>query len=161
MGQRKRAVITGIGMATCLGTGLDKTWAGVLEGKTGIKTTSFDSSTLKTHFGGEIADFDYSDFIDKKAARRMDRFAHFNVACALMALEDAQLEIDPELALRTGIIVSSGIGGLESLHRMVRHMGWRLEGSTQPLLAADVDRQHRRWSDCDAHRRRGADFFTG
>src|SRR6266550_2527260 len=115
-GERRRVVVTGLGMITPLGSTVEKTWDGVLAGKSGIgPITRFDATGLETTIAGEVRDFDPQDYMDRKEIRRSDRFVHFAVAAAGQALKSARLEITPELAPRIGVAFGSGIGGVETL----------------------------------------------
>ena len=110
-----RVVVTGIGTVSPLG-GKDELWQGLLAGVSGIsRITRFDASDLAVQIGGEVRDFDPTDFMDRKEARRMDRFAQFAVAAAKMSLEDAGLELPFAKPDRVGVLVGSGIGGIETL----------------------------------------------
>ena len=98
-GERRRVVVTGLGMITPLGSTVEKTWDGILAGKSGIgPITRFDATGLETTIAGEVRDFDPQDYMDRKEIRRSDRFVHFAVAAAGQALKSARLEITPELA---------------------------------------------------------------
>lgn len=115
----RRAVITGTGLATCLGVGTTTTWAAVLAGRSGIaRIRSFDTVGLKTHIAGEVRDFDPHVFLSPKDARHMDRFIQLAIACASLAIADAGLEIGADLAERVGVAVSSGIGGIATIHAL-------------------------------------------
>src|SRR5256885_13726820 len=115
-GERRRVVVTGLGMITPLGSTVEKTWAGILAGKSGIgPITRFDATGLETTIAGEVRDFDPQDYMDRKEIRRSDRFVHFAVAAAGQALKSARLEITAELAPRIGVAFGSGIGGGENL----------------------------------------------
>jgi 3-oxoacyl-[acyl-carrier-protein] synthase II len=115
-GERRRVVVTGIGMITPLGSTVEKTWDGILAGKSGIgPITRFDATGLETKIAGEVRDFDPQDYMDRKEIRRSDRFVHFAVASAGQALKSARLEVTPELAPRIGVAFGSGIGGVETL----------------------------------------------
>ena len=82
-GERRRVVVTGLGMITPLGSTVEKTWAGILAGKSGIgPITRFDATGLETTIAGEVRDFDPQDYMDRKEIRRSDRFVHFAVAAA-------------------------------------------------------------------------------
>ncbi len=116
----RRVVITGTGLITALGTGTEKNWGAMLEGRSGIaKISRFPESKLKVNFAGEVKDFDASKFIEHKEARRMDLFCQYALAAAEMAMQDSALPIgldkpngyNPE---RVGVLVGSGIGGLSS-----------------------------------------------
>ena len=115
-GERRRVVVTGLGMITPLGGSVAKTWEGILAGRSGIGTiTRFDTTGLETTIGGEVRDFDPLDYMDRKEARRADRFAQFAVATASQALADAKLEITTDLAPRVGVAFGSGIGGVSTV----------------------------------------------
>ena len=115
-GDRRRVVVTGIGLITPLGASVDKTWRGLIEGRSGIgPITRFDPTGLETQIAGEVKDFDPLEYMDRKEVRRADRFAQFAVAAAGQALRDAKLEVKPDLAPRVGAAFGSGIGGVETL----------------------------------------------
>jgi len=115
-GERRRVVVTGIGLITPLGASVQKTWDGLLAGKSGIgPITRFDATGLETTIAGEVRDFDPLVYMDRKEIRRADRFAQFAVAAAGQALQDAKLQITPDLAPRIGAAFGSGIGGVETL----------------------------------------------
>jgi 3-oxoacyl-[acyl-carrier-protein] synthase II len=111
---RRRVVITGLGALTPLGNDPESTWANLTAGKSGAADiTQFDSSDYAVHFACEVKDFDPAEFIDRKQARRMDRFAHLIVAAARQAEADAGLSIADE-ADRIGAAIATGIGGLRA-----------------------------------------------
>ncbi len=115
-GARPRVVVTGLGMITPLGATVDSSWAGLKAGKSGIgPITRFDASDLETRIAGEVRDFDPLRYMDRKEAKRADRFAQFAVATAGQALKDAKLEITPDVAPRAWVTFGSGIGGVETL----------------------------------------------
>ena len=108
--------VTGIGMMTPLGATVEKSWAGLTAGKSGIgPITRFDASDLDTKIAGEIHDFDPLEYMERKEAKRADRFAQFAVATAGQALKDAKLEITKDNAPRIGVTFGSGIGGVGTL----------------------------------------------
>ena len=114
--ERKRVVVTGIGMITPLGASVTKTWEGILAGRSGIgPITRFDASGLETTIAGELKDFDPTLFMDRKEVRRADRFAQLAVATAGQALADAKMTITAENAPRIGVTFGSGIGGVSTL----------------------------------------------
>ena len=118
----QRIVVTGLGALTPIGNSVDEFWANLIAGKSGIRRTSaFDPSPLDVQIAGEVQDFDPKRYIDPKAARRMDRFSQFAVSAARMALEDANLEIDPENSDRVGVMMNTGGGGIPALTREVRN----------------------------------------
>jgi 3-oxoacyl-[acyl-carrier-protein] synthase II len=110
---RRRVVITGLGAVTPLGKDVESTWEGLLAGRSGAgEITQFDSSRFSVHFACEVKDFDATEYIPFKQARRMDRFAHLIVAAARQAEADSGLEIEPEAA-RIGAAIATWIGGLK------------------------------------------------
>ncbi len=115
--KKRRVVITGLGAVTPIGIGKDKFWDSLVAGRSGIdKITAFDASSIDCQIAGEVKDFDSTAFIDKKEAKRMDRFAQFAVAAAKMAFEDSGLDLDKEDKERIGTCVGTGIGGVDTLH---------------------------------------------
>ena len=115
---KRRVVITGVGVITPLGTGVQKTWEGLLEGRSGIgKITHFDASELPVQIAGEVRDFNPEDYIEPKEIRKMDRFIHFALAASEMAINDSGLKITSENADRVGVIIGSGIGGLPKIEQ--------------------------------------------
>lgn len=111
--QRRRVVITGMGWVTSLGCSLDGVWNDLLAGKSGISTIQrFDTSRHATKFGGEVKNWDAPN-LDKREAKRLDRFAQFAVNAAADAVRDAGLDFAKEDTWRCGSIVGSGIGGIE------------------------------------------------
>jgi len=113
---KRRVVITGVGMITPLGIGVEQSWNGLLAGRSGIgKITQFDAANFPTRIAGEVAGFNPEDYIEPKEIKKMDRFIHFALAAAQMAMNDSGLKITDENAERAGVIVGSGIGGLRSI----------------------------------------------
>lgn len=109
-------MVTGVGLITSLGTGVEKSWNGLIEGKTGIdKITAFDCTDFPSKVAGEVKDFNPEDYIDKKEIKKLARYTQFAIAATKMALDDSGLVINEENAEKVGVIVSSGIGGLEIL----------------------------------------------
>ncbi|MED3661823.1 beta-ketoacyl-ACP synthase II [Ureibacillus sp. FSL K6-8385] len=112
---KRRVVVTGVGAVTPLGNTVEETWSAIKEGKSGIgPLTRVDADLFPAKVAAEVKDFDIEQFIERKEARRMDRFTHFAVASALMAVKDANLEITDEIADRVGVWIGSGIGGMET-----------------------------------------------
>ena len=110
-----RVVVTGLGAVTPIGTDLDSTWAGLLAGRSGAAgITKFDPSKLQVRFACEVKGFDPSRYMDKKEARRYDLFAQFALAAAHQAITQAGLEGKFPNAERTGVIIGSGIGGMQT-----------------------------------------------
>jgi 3-oxoacyl-[acyl-carrier-protein] synthase II len=114
----RRVVITGLGLVTPVGIGVEKSWEGLCTGTSGIaRITRFDISSFQTQIAGEVDDFHPEDYIDIKTIKKMDRFIHFGMAASMMAVEDAQLTIDQTNAERVGVFVGSGMGGLPDIER--------------------------------------------
>lgn len=115
---KRRVVITGMGAITPLGLTVDKFWNGLIEGKSGCANiTRFDTSKLNTHFACEVKGFDPQDYLDRKAARRMDLFSQYAMASAQQALNDSNLypeKMSEEEKDRTGVLFGSGIGGMST-----------------------------------------------
>jgi len=113
--QLKRVVITGLGAVTPVGNSAPETWQSLVKGVNGIAPiTSFDATHYKTHFAGEVKNFDPEKVMDKKEARKMDRYAQFSVYVADEALRDSGLDLEKEDRSRVGVIWGSGMGGLQS-----------------------------------------------
>lgn len=112
----RRVVITGLGMVTPLGTGVEKNWEAACAGVSGIgPITKFDVSPFQSQIAGEVTDFRAEDFVDKQQMRRFDVFIHFALASARMAIEDSEVKIDKSNADRVGCVTGSGLGGLAML----------------------------------------------
>jgi len=112
----KRVVITGLGMVTSLGNDVATCWQNLLQGKSGAgEITHFDTSKFKTHFACEVKDLDMSALLDAKELRRYDRYIHYAIKSAEEAIQDAQININQEDALRCGVIYGSGMGGINTL----------------------------------------------
>ena len=112
-----RVVITGIGAITPIGIGKDAFWEALMAGKNGIgKITRFDATEYGSQIAGEVKDFEPADYIDKKEAKRMDRYTQFAVAAAKLAIEDAKLDLAAEDHDRIGTFVGAGIGGIETMN---------------------------------------------
>jgi len=113
---RRRVVITGMGCITALSESVEGLFGALCEGKSGVSTVeSFDASAFTVHFGGEIKHFDVTQYIDKREAKRMDRFSEFAVAAAIQAVRDSGLDIAKEDPYRIGAIVGTGIGGIKEI----------------------------------------------
>jgi 3-oxoacyl-[acyl-carrier-protein] synthase II len=143
----KRVVITGIGAVTPVGSGKKAYWEGLTSGASGIgRITLFDTEGFDVKIGGEVTGFDPGDYVDRKESRRMDRFAQFAVAGALQAIEDARLEINEHNATRVGVLIGSGIGGLQSLEDQIRVLiekgPNRVSPFVIPMMIADMATGH-------------------
>lgn len=112
---KRRVVITGIGAVTPLGNSVEETWANVKAGKSGVgPLTRIDAEKFPAKVAAEVKDFDIEQYIERKEARKMDRFTHYALASAMMAVKDANLEITEANANRIGVWIGSGIGGMET-----------------------------------------------
>ncbi len=115
---KRRVVVTGTGLVTPLGTGTDKTWSALCQGRSGIgPITRFDASDFAVRIAAEVKDFVATDFIDAKLARHLDLFVQYAVATAGMAIRDAGLIIDASNATRVGVFTGNGIGGLPTIEK--------------------------------------------
>jgi len=113
---KRRVVVTGVGMITPVGVGVDSSWNNLISGISGIgKITQFDAFAFPTQIAGEVKGFNPEDYIEPKEIKKMDRFIHFAVAAASMAINDSRLKITEKNADRAGVIVGSGIGGLHAI----------------------------------------------
>mgnify|MGYP001409709907 FL=1 len=117
--QRRRVVVTGLGIISPVGNTVPEAWDNVIAGKSGIaRVTRFDPSRLSSQIAGEVKDFDIAKYLSPKEARRMDRFIHFGMAAGLQAWKDSGNAVAPDTAERFGIIFGSGIGGLPLIEEM-------------------------------------------
>jgi 3-oxoacyl-[acyl-carrier-protein] synthase II len=127
--EKRRVVVTGLGLITPLGIGAGKSWEGLVQGKSGVRRiTHFDSAGFATQIAGEVEGFNPEDYIEPKEIKKMDRFIHFGIAAAAMAMDDAQLKVDKANADRVGVYVGSGMGGLpaiEHYHKVLLEKGPR------------------------------------
>lgn len=143
MRKTHRVVITGIGTVNSHGVGVDALWEGILAGKSGIDTlTRFDTTDFASKVGAEVREFNIADFMDPKEARRNDRYTHFAVASSKLALEDAGVDttkVDPD---RFGVIIGSGIGGMDTIqtqsHRMFKMGPRKVSPFMIPSLIANI-----------------------
>lgn len=123
----RRVVVTGLGLVTPLGTGVDKTWKAICAGESGIgRITKFDPTGYDAQIAGEVKDFDPAHFIEKKEIKKMDTFIHYAVGAAQLAVDDAGLKVAPEEATKVGVYIGSGIGGLGSIehyHNILKEKG--------------------------------------
>lgn len=130
-----RVVVTGVGAITPLGIGRDAFWSGMVEGRSGIRTIQhFDTEGLDVTIAGEVPDFSARDFMDFKAARRMDRFAQFSVAATREALDHAGLEITDDNRDRIGIMMNTGGGGIPTIEHEVNVMADKGARRVSPFL---------------------------
>jgi 3-oxoacyl-[acyl-carrier-protein] synthase II len=123
----RRIVVTGLGVITPLGTGVEKTWKAICAGESGIsRITKFDPAAYDAQIAGEVKDFDPAQFIEKKEIKKMDTFIHYAVGAAQLAVDDAGFTVAPEEAEKVGVYIGSGIGGLGSIeyyHKILQEKG--------------------------------------
>src|SRR2546427_363864 len=127
-----RVVITGIGAITCIGSGKDGLWQGILRSESGIRPlTRFDAASFDSKIAGEVRDFDPLDYFEARRVKRLDRFAQFSLVAAKMALEDAGLKPTPEMGVCTGTALG-GVALAEHQHELFLRQGLR---AVNPALA--------------------------
>ena len=113
---RRRVVVTGLGALTPVGNSTDEFWSAITQGRSGIgPITKFDSTGYPTRIAGEVREFDALRYVDKKEARRLDPYLQYAIACAAMAVEDASLDVSKVDGTRFGVLIGSGIGGIQTL----------------------------------------------
>ena len=139
-----RVVVTGIGLITALGTGIEKSWKRIVAGETGVgRIESYDATDMPIQIAAEVKDFDPIEFgIEKKEVKKLARNTQFAIAATKMALEDSKLVIDETNAEEVGVIVSSGIGGIEifeAQHQTMLEKGVkRISPFTIPAMIANM-----------------------
>ncbi len=131
----QRVVVTGMGMVTPLGLDSITTWEGLRNGRSGVDfIKNFETEGFNTTFGAEVKGFNPEDYMDRKEARRSDRFVQFAMAAAKEALQTSNLTIDDELAPTAGVIIGSGIGGIATLSDQIGVLNERGPGRISPFL---------------------------
>ncbi|HWR88649.1 MAG TPA: beta-ketoacyl-ACP synthase II [Dissulfurispiraceae bacterium] len=129
MSDKRRVVVTGLGIIAPIGIGTEAAWQAALAGKSGIcPITQFDASSIPVRIAGEVKGFNPEDYIEPKEIKKMDRFIHFAIAASMMALKDSGFKVTDENAERVGVIIGSGIGGLpaiEHYHKALLEKGYR------------------------------------
>lgn len=132
---KRRVVVTGIGVITPVGIGKEAMWDALARGVSGIgPITRFDASDYPTRFAGEVRDFDPAAYMDRKDARRLDRFIQYAWAATQMALTDANLDPTKVDGERMGVLIGSGIGGIETLEQQMRVLAERGPDRVSPFL---------------------------
>ena len=144
---RHRVVVTGMGAVTPLGIGVEDYWRGLVEGRSGIgPTTLCECSDLSCRISGQVKDFNPLDFMSRKDARHMGRFAQFAVAAARMAIEDARIDLSKENQERLGIFLGNGIGGLpeneEGCRILLAKGGMRISPFFMPVVLPNMAAGH-------------------
>ncbi len=129
MGEKRRVVVTGMGCVTPLANNLEESWGAALAGRSGIgPITKFDASTFTSRIAGEVKDFDPTEYIDRKEIKRTDPFVQYAIAAAEMAVRDANLDLEHIDRDQVGVLIGSGIGGLETIernHKQLVERGWK------------------------------------
>lgn len=132
---KKRIAITGLGVISPIGIGKEAFWQGLLEGRSGVgRISRFDPEPYTSQIAAEVKDFRPELFFDKKDIRRMDRYTQFGMAASQMALEDAGLKLENEDPYRIGVVMGSGIGGIETLEEQMRILFTKGPGRVSPFL---------------------------
>ena len=141
----KRVVVTGLGAVTPLGNNPKETWENMLAGKSGAAPiTLFDASKFKTQFACEVKNLNVTDFIDRKEARKMDRYTQLAIIAAKQAVEDSKMDLDAEDMNRIGVVFGVGIGGIKTFEEEVSYYGVHREDGPKfnpffiPKMIADI-----------------------
>ncbi len=136
---QRRVVVTGMGMLSPVGNNVEDSWTALISGKSGIAPiTLFDATNFDVKIAGEVKNFAIDNFIAKKEQKKMDRFIHFAVACAKMAIEDSGLKVTDENATGIGAIVGVGIGGLPMIQEQYERMKERGPTRISPFFIPAV-----------------------
>ena len=118
----KRVVVTGLGAVTPVGNTPEETWNNLIAGKSGAAPiTSFDTTNFKTKFACEVKDLNVTDYIDRKEARKMDRYTQLAIISAMQAIKDSGLDMDKEDKNRIGVVYGVGIGGIKTFEEEVTY----------------------------------------
>ena len=134
---RYRVVVTGLGVVTPIGVGLEDFWKGLKEGRNGIsRITHFDPTDFRSQMAAEVKNFNPEDWIDEKSVGRMDRFVHFAIASSSMALKDASLNTFVFDGNRAGVIIGSGIGGAQTIQNGYSKLHEKGPKSLSPFLVS-------------------------
>ena len=118
---KRRVVVTGLGMVTPVGNSVDETWNNILSGKSGIALLDhFDTTEFSVRIGGSIRNLDLDDYVPRKEQKKMDSFIHYGLTAGIQAIQDSGLEVTEENATRIGVAIGSGIGGLPGIEKGTR-----------------------------------------
>ena len=140
---KRRVVITGFGLVTPLGIGVEENWSALVAGKSGIgPITRFDASHMATKIAGEVKDFKPENYVSRKDINRMDIFTQYAMAASRMAVEHSKLKINGNNANKVGVVMGTGLGGLntiERFHRVLLEQGPRkVSPFFIPMLIANM-----------------------
>jgi len=145
----KRVVVTGLGAVTPLGNSAQETWENMLKGVSGAgPITRFDSSKCKTHFACEVKDLDINQYIDRKDARKIDRYTQLAMVSAIQAVADSEMDLEKVNKNRIGVVYGVGIGGIRSFEDEVTYYGQHIEDGPKfspffiPKIIADIASGH-------------------
>ena len=131
----RRVVVTGLGAVTPIGNNVDDFWTSVKAGKIGFDhITKFDTTDYKCHIAAELKDFNPQDFMDRKAAKRMEPFSQYAVAAAKQAIDDSRLDIEKEDPYMVGCAIGSGVGSLQAMERETQKLYEKGPNRVNPLL---------------------------
>ena len=144
---KRRVVITGVGVVACNGIGRDDFWKANMEGRSGIvNITSFNTDDFETKIAGEIRGFDPTQYIPAEIAKKVDRFVHFGLACSEMAMQDSKLDLSIEDKNRIGVIIGSGLGGMlfheEQMVAIFERGANRINPSSVPRISPNAVSSH-------------------
>ncbi len=144
---RRRVVVTGLGLVTPLGTGIDNVWKRILNGESGISyITRFDTKNHETKIAGEIKDFKAEEYVNPKDLKRMDLFIQYAMAASKIAIEDSGIDFSKEIPERIGVVIGTGLGGLPTLehyHKVLLEKGpSRISPFFIPMLIANEASGH-------------------
>lgn len=132
---QRRVVITGLGAVTPLGLNVEEFWANVIAGKSGVGLiTRFDTTDFNVKIAAEVKGFDPENYLDKKEARRTDRFVQFALAAAKMAVDDASLTIDESNCEDVGVYIGSGVGGISTVEEQARTLFEKGPSRVSPFM---------------------------
>jgi len=144
---KRRVVITGLGVLACNGIGRDNFWQANVQGRSGIgKITRFDAEEFETRIAGEIKDFDPSQFMPAEVAKKVDKFVHFGLACSEMAMQDSGLDLGVLDKHKVGVIIGSGLGGMmfheEQMVAILERGVNRINPSSVPRISPNAVSSH-------------------
>ncbi|MBF0571414.1 MAG: beta-ketoacyl-ACP synthase II [Candidatus Omnitrophica bacterium] len=144
---KRRVVITGLGVVACNGVGKDNFWQANVEGRSGIvNITGFNTDVFDTKIAGEIRNFDPSQFMPAEMVKKVDRFVHFGLACTKMAMQDSQLDLEKEDKHRIGVVIGSGLGGMmfheEQMAAILEKGANRINPSSVPRISPNAVSSH-------------------
>ena len=131
----RRVVVTGMGVISPVGNTVSEFWESLCEGKSGIDTiTRFDITDFATKFAGCIKDFDPEDYMERRDARRMDRYTHYGIAATRMAMQEANFDMERIDKERLGVVIGTGVGGIETMEEQKERLLSRGPGRVSPFF---------------------------